>query len=102
MKKLKKDLQTLSRGYKIIFSIDAAFIPLNITSAILEAVFPFIIIYMGAEILNALARGDNIWNIYLLMLIMLVASFTTQQVKQIIARILNKKTKFLNKNSICI
>jgi hypothetical protein len=41
-------------------------IPLNIISAILQAVSPFVFIFMGAEILNALTRGDDIKHIYLL------------------------------------
>ncbi|MFA7673333.1 MAG: ABC transporter ATP-binding protein [Clostridia bacterium] len=93
MKKFKKDMKILSRGYKIIFSIDAMLIPLNVISAILEAFFPFIIIYMGAEILNALSRHDNLRHIYLLLAITIVSVFLTQQIKQLIARAINVKNK---------
>jgi ATP-binding cassette subfamily B protein len=86
-------MKILSRGYKIIFSIDAMLIPLNVISAILEAFFPFIIIYMGAEILNALSRHDNLRHIYLLLAITIVSVFLTQQIKQLIARAINVKNK---------
>ncbi|MDD4295971.1 MAG: ABC transporter ATP-binding protein [Ruminiclostridium sp.] len=93
MKRLKKDLKILSRGYKIIFSIDTMLISLNVISAILEAVYPFIIIYMGAEILNALSRGDNLNHIYFLLAITLVSNFLTQQIKQFVARTINVKNQ---------
>ncbi len=93
MKRLKKDLKTLSRGYRIIFSIDTMLIPLNVISAILEAVYPFIIIYMGAEILNALSRGDDLSHIYFLLGITLLSSFLTQQIKQFAARTINVKNE---------
>jgi ATP-binding cassette subfamily B protein len=93
MKKLKKDFKILSRGYKIIFSIDKMLIPLNVISAILDALFPFIIIYMGAEILNALSRHDSLNHIYLLLAITLASCFLTQQIKQIIARTINVKNQ---------
>ena len=93
MKTLKKDFQLLSRGYKIIFSIDAALIPLNIISAVLEAVFPFVLILMSAEIINALSRGDSITHIYFLLAITLASSFFTQQLKQLAARAINIKNE---------
>lgn len=93
MKRLKKDLKTLSRGYKVIFSIDTMLIPLNVISAILEAVYPFIIIYMGAEILNALSLGDNLSHIYFLLAITLASSFLTHLVKQVVARTINVKNE---------
>ena len=93
MKKLKKDFKTLSRGYKIISSIDIALIPLNVLSALLEAVYPFIVVYMGAEILNALSRGNDLSHIYFLFAIMLVINFLTQQIKQFVARTINVKNQ---------
>ncbi len=93
MSKIKRDFSILMRGYKLIFSIDAAFIPLNMISAVLESLYPFIIIYMGAEILNALARGGDVKDIFLLMAIMIILNFVTQQVKQAIARMLTTKDK---------
>ena len=93
MKGSKKDFALLLRGYKIVFSIDAALIPLNIIGAILEAIFPFINIFMGAEILNALTRGDDIRHIYILLIITLSLNVITQQTKQIIARTINIKNQ---------
>ncbi len=98
MKKLKKDFKILSRGYKIIFSIDKLLIPLNIISAVLESLYPFINILMSAEILNALSRGDNVRHIYFLVIITVILSFTIQQVKQVISHVIAVKNKiFENK-----
>lgn len=93
MKKLKKDFMIISRGYKIIFSIDKSLVTLNIISAVLEAIYPFIIIFMGAEIINALQRGDDLQHIYLLLAFMIALNFTTQQVKQFINRTISVKNK---------
>jgi ATP-binding cassette subfamily B protein len=93
MKKLKKDMKTLSRGYKIILSLDKMLIPLNILSAVLEAIYPFINIYMTAEILNALTRGDTADHIYLLLAITIVLNVFVQQIKQIVSRNINVKNK---------
>jgi hypothetical protein len=43
--RLKKDIKTLSRGYKIIFSIDKMLIPLNVKSAYFEASTHFYYLY---------------------------------------------------------
>jgi ATP-binding cassette subfamily B protein len=88
-----KNLQLLSRGYGIIFSIENALIPLNVISAVLEAVYPFISIYMGAEILNALSQGDGIDRIYFLLAATITANFITNQIKQLITRVLEQKNK---------
>ncbi|MCL1794754.1 MAG: ABC transporter ATP-binding protein/permease [Oscillospiraceae bacterium] len=91
MKKLKKDFKTLFRAYKIIFSLDKMLIPLNIISAILQAVSPFVFIFMGAEILNALSRGDDIKHIYFLFVLAIVLNVSVQELNNIISHAINVK-----------
>jgi ATP-binding cassette subfamily B protein len=91
VKTLKKDFRALSRGYKLIFSIDNTLIPLNIVSAIFEALFPFIAIVMSAEILTALSQGANFRRAYFLAALMLTLNFLTHLVKQFISHTINVK-----------
>ncbi|MCL2159137.1 MAG: ABC transporter ATP-binding protein/permease [Oscillospiraceae bacterium] len=91
MKRLKKDFEILARGYKIIFSIDKMHIPLNIINAILQAISPFIFIYMGAEILNALSRGENLGHIYFLFATMIVLNVLSSQIIKIISHAISIK-----------
>ena len=92
MKKIKKDFEILSRGYKLIFSIDKMIIPLNIISSILNAISPFIFIYMGAEILNALSRSENVKHIYFLLIITIILNLSVQEIRNIISHVINVKS----------
>ncbi len=97
MKKLKSDLTILFRGYKIIFGIEPSLVPLISVSAILEALFPFILIYTSSEMLNALSRGDEAKSIFVILAISLALNILTQQAKQIITRKINVKNQLFER-----
>ena len=98
MKKLKKDFKIILRGYKVIFSIDKMLIPLNIINSILNAISPFIFIFMGAEILNALSRSENVNHIYFLFIFTIVLNVSVQEIKNILSHAINiKNSVFENK-----
>lgn len=91
MKKLQNDLIILLRGYKLIFLLEKSLIPLVIISSVSEAIFPFISVYMGAEIINALIHKEKAVDIIILVVITLVLIIIVQQLTQITTRIANVK-----------
>lgn len=97
MKKLKNDLKILLRGYRIIFSLEKTLVPLDIISSILGAIFPFVNIFMSAEIINAFVRREETTNIIILVAITLVLNIVMQQSTQITTRILNVKTELFER-----
>lgn len=58
LKELKKDIQLILRGYKLIWTIDNNLIIWDIFRALLTVVSPYTTIYLSARIISGIAAGE--------------------------------------------
>jgi ATP-binding cassette subfamily B protein len=84
---MKKSLQTIFRGYKILHGLIPGFLPVTAIRAVFGALLPLINIVMSAIIINALTEKRTVEHVLLLSVLTAVMNFVAQIIMHILGRI---------------
>ena len=97
MKKLP-DIKLLFKCYKTINSFSPNIILIQIIKAVTDSLFPFITIYMSAEIVDSLIAGSDYKRVFAFALLTVALSFGVKIISVVLSRILNIKYLVFSNN----
>lgn len=97
MKKLP-DIKLLFKCYKTINSFSPNIILIQIIKAVTDSLFPFITIYMSAEIVDSLIAGSDYKRVFAYALLTVALSFGVKIISVVLSRILNIKYLVFSNN----
>ncbi|MCL2159298.1 MAG: ABC transporter ATP-binding protein/permease [Oscillospiraceae bacterium] len=81
---LKEEISLVVEGYKVLFKIDKRFIWLPATKSSLDAIHPFVNLFMSAKILTELAGAQNIKTLVTYAIITIFSNFIISALKKAI------------------
>lgn len=90
--KLKDKIRITLRGYQTINELIPGYLPFAGLKAILEAFLPFVNIYMSGRIITAIADGQTLRELGILVLMTVTANFATTILIDIFSRTANVKS----------
>lgn len=84
---MKRSLQVILRGYKVLHGLIPGFLPVAAIRSVFSSLLPLINIMMSAIIINALTEKRSLQHVMFLTILTVVLNFATQLIMKILGRI---------------